>query len=64
MTQVNALHLSWIGIAGIVALAWWLSRCWVWGQRLGVTMLVLMLGVAVRNGLGWQADMRTAAWDC
>ena len=62
MTQVNSLLLSWIGIAGIVSLAWWLSRRWVWGQRLGVTMLVLLLGVAVRNGLGWQADARISAW--
>ena len=62
MTQVNSLLLSLIGIAGIVALAWWLSHRWVWGQRLGVTMLVLLLGVAVRNGFGWQADERISAW--
>ena len=62
MTQVNALFLSLIGIAGILVLAWWLSRWWIWGQRLGVTMLVLMLGVVVRNGLGWQADVRVSAW--
>ena len=62
MTQVNSLLLSLIGIAGIVALAWWLSHRWVWGRRLGVAMLVLLLGVAVRNGFGWQADERISAW--
>lgn len=62
MTQVNALLLSWIGIAGLTALGWWLSRRWIWGQRLGVTMLVLLLGVAVRNGLGWQPDARVSGW--
>ena len=62
MTQVNALFLSLIGIVGILVLAWWLSRWWIWGQRLGVTMLVLILGVAVRNGFGWQPDARISAW--
>ena len=54
--------LSFLGIAGLTALGWWLSRRWVWGQKLGVTMLVLLLGVAVRNGLGWQPDPRISGW--
>ena len=62
MTQVVSSLPSLMGIAGILALGWWLSRRWSWGQKLGVTMLVLILGVAVRNGLGWQADARISAW--
>ena len=52
MTQVDPLLQSFCGIAGLTALGWWLSRRWVWGQKLGATMLVLLLGVAVRNGFG------------
>ena len=62
MTQVDPLLQSFCGIAGLTALGWWLSRRWVWGQKLGVTMLVLLLGVAVRNGLGWQPDARISSW--
>lgn len=62
MTQVVSSLPSLIGIAGILALGWWLSRRWSWGQKLGVTMLVLILGVAVRNGLGWQPEARVSAW--
>ena len=62
MPQVDPSLLSLSGIAGLTALGWWLSRRWVWGQKLGVTMLVLLLGVAVRNGLGWQPDARISGW--
>ena len=62
MTQVVSSLPSLMGIAGILALGWWMSRRWSWGQKLGVTMLVLILGVAVRNGLGWQPDARISAW--
>ena len=50
------------GISAITLLGWWLSWRWSWGRRLGMTMLVLLLGTAIRNLSGWQPDEAVSAW--
>ena len=38
----------------LTALGWWLSRSTAWGRQLGMTMVVLLLGLVVTNITGWQ----------
>ena len=57
-----ALAVSAAGISGVTLLGWWLSWRWSWGRRLGMTMLVLLLGVVIRNLTGWQPDDAVSAW--
>ena len=57
-----ALVVSAGAIGGITLFGWWLSWRWSWGRRLGFTMLVLLLGVAIRNLTGWQPDVVVSAW--
>ena len=56
------LAVSVAGICGVSLLGWWLSWRWSWGRRLGMTMLVLLLGVAIRNLTGWQPDETVSGW--
>ena len=62
MASAMALAVSAAAIGGITLLGWWLSWRWSWGRRLGLTMLVLLLGVAIRNLTGWQPDAAVSAW--
>ena len=51
-----------MGIACITYGAWWLSWRWLWGRRVGMTMLVLFIGFATRNLTGWQPDAFVSSW--
>ena len=62
MASAMALVVSAAAIGGITLFGWWLSWRWSWGRRLGLTMLVLLLGVAIRNFMGWQPDAAVSAW--
>ena len=62
MASAMALVVSAGAIGGITLFGWWLSWRWSWGRRLGFTMLVLLLGVAIRNLTGWQPDVVVSAW--
>ena len=62
MASAMALVVSAGAIGGITLFGWWLSWRWSWGRRLGFTMLVLLLGVAIRNLTGWQPDAAVSAW--
>ena len=62
MASAIGLAVSVLGIACITYAGWWLSWRWSWGRRLGLTMLVLLLGVAIRNLTGWQPDAAVSAW--
>ncbi len=44
----------------LTALGWWLSRSTTWGQKLGMTMVVLLLGLLVTNITGWQPNSEAA----
>ena len=46
----------------LTALGWWLSRSTAWGRQLGMTMVVLLLGLVVTNITGWQPDKAAAGW--
>ena len=56
MASAIGLVVSVVGIGCITYAGWLLSWRWSWGRRLGLTMLVLLLGVAIRNLTGWQPD--------
>ena len=56
------LAVSVAGISTVTLLGWWLSRRWFWGRRLGMTMLVLLLGTAIRNLSGWKPDAAVSGW--
>ena len=62
MSLAMALAFSAGAIGGIMLLGCWLSWRWSWGRRLGLTMLVLILGVATRNLTGWQPDAVVSSW--
>ena len=62
MASAMALAVSAAGISGVTLLGWWLSWRWSWGRRLGMTMLVLLLGTAISNLIGWQPDEAVSAW--
>ena len=62
MASAIGLVVSVVGIACITYAGWWLSWRWSWGRRLGLTMLVLILGVATRNLTGWQPDAVVSSW--
>ena len=46
----------------LTALGWWLSRSTAWGRQLGMTMVVLLLGLVVTNITGWQPSKAAAGW--
>lgn len=46
----------------LTALGWWLSRSTPLGQQLGMTLVVLMLGLLVTNITGWKPDQQAAGW--
>ena len=46
----------------LTALGWWLSRSTAWGRQLGMTMVVLLLGLLVTNITGWQPNKAAAGW--
>ena len=46
----------------LTALGWWLSRATPWGRQLGMTMVVLLLGLLVTNLSGWQPEKAAAGW--
>ncbi len=48
--------LSLLAIGLLTALGWWLAQATVVGRRLGVTLLVLFLGLLTTNLLGWRPD--------
>ena len=62
MALAIGLLVSVVGIGCITYAGWWLSWRWSWGRRLGLTMLVLLLGVAIRNLTGWQPDAAVSSW--
>ena len=62
MASAIGLAVSVLGIACITYAAWWLSWRWLWGRRVGMTMLVLFIGVATRNLTGWQPDAVVSSW--
>ena len=46
----------------LTALGWWLSRSTAWGRQLGMTMVVLLIGLLVTNITGWQPSKAAAGW--
>ena len=46
----------------LTALGWWLSRSTAWGRQLGMTMVVLLIGLLVTNITGWQPNKAAAGW--
>lgn len=46
----------------LTALGWWLSRSTAWGRQLGMTMVVLLIGLLVTNISGWQPSKAAAGW--
>ena len=46
----------------LTAAGWWLSRATAWGRQLGMTMVVLLLGLLVTNITGWQPSKAAAGW--
>ena len=62
MASAMELTVSVAGISAVTLFGWWLSRRWSWGRRLGMTMLVLLLGTAIRNLSGWKPDAAVSGW--
>ena len=62
MASAMELAVSVAGISAVTLLGWWLSMRWSWGRRLGMTMLVLLLGTAIRNLSGWKPDAAVSGW--
>ena len=56
------MALAVVVILLLTALGWWLSRSTPWGQQLGMTMVVLLLGLLVTNITGWQPDKQATSW--
>jgi uncharacterized membrane protein len=48
--------LSLLVIAALTALGWWLARATAFGRRLGMTLLVLFLGLLATNLLSWRPE--------
>ena len=46
----------------LTVLGWWLSRSTAWGRQLGMTMVVLLIGLLVTNITGWQPSKAAAGW--
>ena len=46
----------------LTALGWWLSRSTAWGRQLGMTMVVLLIGLLVTHITGWQPSKAAAGW--
>ena len=46
----------------LTAFGWWLSRSTPLGQQLGMTLVVLVLGLLVTNITGWKPDQQAAGW--
>ena len=51
-----------VAILLLTSLGWWLSHATAWGRQLGMTMVVLLLGLVVTNVTGWQPDQKAASW--
>ncbi|EDY39196.1 conserved hypothetical protein [Cyanobium sp. PCC 7001] len=47
---------SLLAIAGLTAAGWWLASATAIGRQLGVTLLVLFLGLVATNLLGWRPE--------
>ena len=56
------MALALVVILVLTVLGWWLSRSTPWGQQLGMTLVVLVLGLLVTNISGWQPDKQATGW--
>ena len=54
--------LALVVILLLTALGWWLCRSTSWGRQLGMTLVVLVLGLLVTNITGWQPNREAAGW--
>ncbi|MGA0997168.1 MAG: hypothetical protein ACO3SL_06995, partial [Vulcanococcus sp.] len=49
-------------VLALTALGWLLARRTAWGRQLGMTMVVLLLGLLVSNLAGVQLQAEAASW--
>ncbi|MEB3241695.1 MAG: hypothetical protein VKJ31_06610, partial [Synechococcus sp.] len=46
----------------LTLLGWWISTATAVGRKLGMTLVVLLLGFLVTNVSGWAPDAAAASW--